>query len=171
MGKVLVGFILGILVLPAIAAAIAFTGHFPIKAKAKPPMWERRLANRALDPAIEKAAEGLTNPIASPTDDDLLKGMKIYREDCAGCHGDHGKPSSWGRNNLYPPAPQLADRGDHDPVPEIYAFVHDGVRYTGMGAWEGELPDDDIWRVSTFLSKLKSLPPAVDSVWTSPPAE
>ena len=170
MGKTLIGFILGILVLPAIAAAIAFTGHFPVKAKAKPPMWERRIANQALDPAIGKAAAGVTNPIVSPTDDDLLRGMKVFRENC-GCHGDYGKTNSWGRNNLYPPAPQLAERGDHDPVPEIYVFVRDGVRYTGMGAWEGELPDSDMWRVSIFLSKLKSLPPAVDSVWKAPPTD
>ena len=170
MGKALFGFILGILVLPAIAAAIAITGHFPVKAKAKHPMWERRIANRALDPAIEKAAEGVTNPIVSPTDDDLLKGLKVFREDC-GCHGDYGKTNDWGRNNLYPPAPQLAERGDHDPVPEIYVFVRDGVRYTGMGAWEGVLPDSDMWRVSIFLSKLKSLPPAVDSVWKAPPTD
>jgi hypothetical protein len=25
--------------------------------------------------------------------------------------------------------------------------------------------------VSTFLSKLKTLPPAVDSLWTAPPTE
>jgi len=48
--------------------------------------------------------------------------------------------------------------------------VRDGVRYTGMGAFEGVLPDSDMWRVSIFLNKLKTLPPAVDSVWKSPPA-
>ena len=171
MGKALIGFVLGLLVLPAIAAAIAFSGHFPIQATAKPPMWERRLANMALDPAVEKASEGLTSPVPSPTDEDLLAGMKIYRDDCAGCHGDHGKPSSWGRNNLYPPAPQLADRGDHDPVPEIFVVVRDGIRYTGMGGQRGEMSENDIWLVSTFLSRIKTLPPAVDSLWKAPRAE
>jgi mono/diheme cytochrome c family protein len=169
MGKALIGFLLGLMLLPAIAAAVAFTGRFPIQAEPQPPMWERRIANMALDPAIEKAAEGLTNPMPSPSDDDLVKGMKIYRDDCAVCHGDYKKPSSWGRNGLYPRAPGLADRGDHDPVPEIYVFVRDGVRYTGMGAWKGEMPDSDLWRVSNFLSKLKTLPPAVDSLWKASP--
>jgi mono/diheme cytochrome c family protein len=169
MGKALIGFILGLLILPAIAAAIAFTGHFPIQATAKPPMWERRIANMALDPAVGKASEGLINPVATPSDSDLMKGMKIYRDDCAGCHGDYGKPSTWGRNNFYPPVPQLADRGDHDPVPEIFVVVRDGVRYTGMAGWRGEMSEDDLWRVSTFLSRIKSLPPAVDQAWKVKP--
>src|SRR5262249_16984743 len=102
---------------------------------------------------------------------DLLNGMKIYRDDCAGCHGDYGKQSHWGRNGLYPRAPGLAERGEHDPVSEIYVVVRDGVRYTAMGAWKDELPDSDMWHVSNFLSKLKTLPPAVDSVWKAPRPE
>jgi len=170
MGKALVGFILGLLVLPAIALAVVYTGRFPIHATAKPPTWERRVANTALDAAVDRAAEGLADPIPTPSEEDLLKGMKIYRDDCAGCHGDKGKPSTWGRNNFYPPAPQLADRGVHDPVPNIFVIVRDGVRYTGMGGWHGEMPDSDLWRVSSFLHNLKTLPPAVDSVWKAAPA-
>ncbi len=164
MGKMLIGFVVGLLVLPAIGALVAFSGHFPIQATSKPPGWERQIANLALDPAVERETKGLTNPIAG-TGDDLMRGMKVYREDCAGCHGDPGKPSHWGRNNFYPPAPQLAERGVHDPVPNIFAVVKYGVRYTGMAGWKDQLPDDDIWRVSAFLHQVKSLPAAVDSAW------
>jgi mono/diheme cytochrome c family protein len=163
--KLLAGFILGMLVLAAIAAGVAKTGHFPIRATAKPPQWERRLANLALDPAVERAAEGLSCPVPT-TDANLIRGMQLYRDKCATCHGDRGKPSAWGRNNFYPPAPQLADRGDHDPVPEIFVVVRDGIRYTGMGGWSHIEPEDDLWRVSLFLSRIKSLPPAVDAAWT-----
>ena len=169
MGKALMGFFIGILLLPVIAAIVAFSGHLAVDATAKPPQWERRIANMALDPAVERKAEGLTCPIPA-SEENLMKGMKLYRDDCAGCHGDRGKPSSWGRNNFYPPVPQLADRGVHDPVPNIYVVVKNGIRYTGMGAWKDEVPDDDVWRVSLFLHGIKTLPPAVDSAWRSPAA-
>jgi mono/diheme cytochrome c family protein len=168
MAKTLIGFVLGLLVVPVIWAAIVFSGHFPFQATDKPPRWERRLAGLALDPAVAKKAEGLANPIAA-TDDELMSGMKLYREGCAGCHGDAGKPSRWGRNNLYPPAPQLADRGVHDPVPEIFVVVKYGIRYTGMGGWKDQMPDDDLWRVATFLSRVGSLPAAVESAWKGKP--
>ena len=164
--KLLGGFILGLLVIPAVAAVIAFTGRFPFWANAKPPQWERRLANLALDPAVERKAEGLACPV-SATNENLIRGMKIYRDDCASCHGNRGKPSAWGRNGFYPPAPQLADRGDHDPVPGIFVVVKNGIRYTGMGGWGGVESDDDLWRVALFLSRIKSLPPAVDAAWKS----
>jgi thiosulfate dehydrogenase len=167
MARALTGFIIGILVVPVIAAVVAFSGRFPIQATVKPPVWERRVANMALDPAVDRLARGLAMPIAG-TDEDLLKGMKIYREDCSGCHGDRGKPSRWGHENFYPPTPQLADRGVHDPVPNIFAVVKYGIRYTGMAGWKDQLPEDDLWRVALFLHRVKSLPPAVQSAWVAP---
>jgi len=167
MGRMFFGFIVGILVAPLIGAIVAFSGHFPVEATAKPPGWERRLAGMALDPAVDRRAEGLVDP-TSATDDDLMKGMKIYREHCASCHGEPDKPSSWGRDNFYPPAPQLYRRGVHDPVPHIFVVVKYGVRYTGMGGWKDQMPDDDLWRVSTFLHRVRTLPAAVDSAWKAP---
>ncbi len=167
MTKTLIGFVLGLLVVPAIGAVVLFSGRFPFQATEQPPRWEGRIAGMALDPAVERKAQGLANPVAA-TDADLMRGMKLYRDGCAGCHGEPGKPSRWGRYNLYPPAPQLAERGDRDPVPEIFVVVKYGIRYTGMGGWKDQVPDDDLWRVATFLSRMKSLPPAVESAWKSP---
>jgi thiosulfate dehydrogenase len=168
MGKTLIGFVLGLLVIPAIGAAFLLSGHFPFQATEKPPRWERRIASLVLDPAVARKAEGLTSPIAA-TDDDLMRGMRLYRDACAGCHGGPGQPSRWGQHNFYPPAPQLADRGVEDPVPEIFVVLKYGIRYTGMAGWKDQMSDDDLWRVATFLSRVKSLPPAVESAWVGPP--
>ena len=168
MAKTLIGFVLGLLVVPAIVAAVLLSGHFPFQATDKPPRWERRIANMALDPAVGRKAKGFANPIAA-TDNDLMRGMKLYRHDCADCHGDLGKPSRWGRYNFYPPAPQLPNRGVHDPVPEIFVVVKYGIRYTGMGGWKDQMPDDDLWRVAMFLTRVKTLPPPVESAWKGKP--
>jgi hypothetical protein len=40
-----------------------------------------------------------------------------------------------------------------------------GVRYSGMGAWADLMPPEDRWKVITFLSHLKDLPPDVASEW------
>jgi hypothetical protein len=39
------------------------------------------------------------------------------------------------------------------------------IRYSGMGAWKVLLPDEDIWRVVSFVSHVRALPPSVDAVW------
>jgi hypothetical protein len=38
-----------------------------------------------------------------------------------------------------------------------------------MGAWEKLMPDEDIWRIASFLSALEELPPAVDTAWKAKP--
>ena len=48
-------------------------------------------------------------------------------------------------------------------------IVKHGIRYTSMPGWSGQLPDDDLWRVATFLPRVKTLPAAVDSAWKAPP--
>jgi len=38
-----------------------------------------------------------------------------------------------------------------------------------MGASNGLISDPEIWRVVTFVSRIRTLPPAVDSAWKSRP--
>ena len=56
-----------------------------------------------------------------------------------------------------------------DPVPMTFVVVKHGIRYTGMGAWQGLMPDDDMWRVALFLNRVESLPPAVEAAWRPVP--
>jgi thiosulfate dehydrogenase len=164
MGRTLIGFALGVLIVPAIGAAVVLSGRFPFQATEPPPRWEGWIAGMALDPAVARKAEGLTNPVAS-TDAELMRGMKLYRDDCAGCHGGPGQPSRWGQHNFYPPAPPLAEHGLDDPVPGTFVVLKYGIRYTGMAGWKDQLPDDDLWRVAMFLNRVESLPPNVGSAW------
>jgi hypothetical protein len=46
----------------------------------------------------------------------------------------------------------------------MFLAVKHGIRYSGMGAWGGMLPDEDIWRAVSFVSRVRTLPPAVDAV-------
>ena len=121
------------------------------------------IAMRAMDKRIENEARGMRNPMPADTAT-LYAGMRLYREHCAGCHGVPGKTSMWGEKNLYPPAPQFSEDYDMSPE-ESFLVVRNGVRYTGMGAWTGMLTDADIWRVVTFLSKSRSLPPEIAAEW------
>jgi mono/diheme cytochrome c family protein len=93
--------------------------------------------------------------------------MKIFRANCAGCHGEFGHPSQWGTTGFYPRVPQFADVPPTLSAPEMFFVVKNGIRYTGMGAWDGMLSDGEIWQVVTFLNNLKSLPEPVATEWTA----
>src|SRR5262245_2857988 len=83
------GFLLGVLFLPALGVAIGFRGALPIAATTLPAEWEARLADRAVTASLAREAEWLKNP-HEMTDETLLAGLKLYRNGCAGCHGDRG---------------------------------------------------------------------------------
>src|SRR5258708_9904798 len=62
-------------------------GWLPINANAKPSPLEKAFMHLALDGGAGRKAPHLANPIA-PTEENLMAGMKLFKGDCAGCHGD-----------------------------------------------------------------------------------
>jgi mono/diheme cytochrome c family protein len=47
--------------------------------------------------------------------------------------------------------------GDLSPE-EAFAAIHDGIRYSGMGAWSGMMKDEDIWKVANFVARIHEQP-------------
>ena len=168
MRRYLLVFVLGALA-PIIALiALGLAGFLPVRATAKPPGFEGALMDRLLMARIARGARGLKNPVR-PDEATLLAGMKSYRQDCAGCHGDAARgPSTWGTRNFYPRVPQFAQGGADMSDAQMFLVVKYGIRYTGMGGWEGVASDQEIWRIVTFLSRLQSLPPSVAGAWRVP---
>jgi thiosulfate dehydrogenase len=157
-------FILGIIVTIVIAFVIGLViaqfGLMPTNADATPPAFETKIASNALDASMERHAPRLTNPVPA-TDENLIDGIKTYSMNCALCHGDLDYKPSALEHSLYPPPPQLVLDPMDDPEWHIHYAVSTGVRYTGMPAWNKALSDQDIWKVTAFLSRVDKLPPAV----------
>lgn len=174
MSKFLLGFVAGVLILPAVALAAAWLGLVPINANAHPAAWETGFAHFALDHAAARRAPHLTNPIA-PTEQNLMAGVKMFKGDCAGCHGSPNTVNDpFVTNSLYPPPPRFAIDPPRKPEYELFWLIKGGVRYSGMFAWDGQfgrdasgndVSDQKIWTAVTFLSHLNSLPPTVDAEW------
>jgi len=162
------GFICGMLFVPLMALVIALSGLWPIHATAEPPRWEARLARRAFNASLSRQAPRLQNPLSSSAET-LRAGLQVYRSGCSGCHGDPGKPSHWGSTAFYPRVQQFGDSPPEMPDWQMFWIVKHGIRYTGMGAWEGEVPEEKMWQVVTFLSHVRQLPQEVQAEWIQPP--
>ena len=164
MGKILLGIIVALLVLVLCGLGFALLGFFPTAANVEPPHWEQHLAMSAADASMERHAPRVTNPLM-PNEDNLIQGIKLYTMNCALCHGslDH-KPSTLA-NSFYPPPPNLVADPPDDPEWHIFYTIRTGVRYTGMPAWDKTLTNDDMWKITMFLSHMDKLPPAVQEYW------
>ncbi|HZQ68370.1 MAG TPA: cytochrome c [Terriglobales bacterium] len=172
-------FILGVIVTLAIIVVGGLVyvqlGFMPTNADAAPSGLERRLMLSALDASMERRAQHASNPVP-PTDENIVEGMKIYTMNCAACHGALDlKPSPLAKS-FYPAPPQIVLHPMDDPEWHIHYAIRTGVRYTGMPAWNVVLSDQDIWKVTAFLTRIEKLSPAVQDYWkksfgVNPPSE
>lgn len=152
--KSLIAFVLGLIALPAILVIAGVAGWLPSNATADPPKWESSIGMQALDASLEKRSGGLSNVIAGTDAAALAAGAKIYADNCVGCHGSAKGPSSWGSKGFYPRAPQFFQEGSDVSAPEAFTAIHDGIRYSGMGAWRDLMNDGDTWKVANFVANL-----------------
>ena len=154
--KILVAFIMGLIAAPILFALAGIAGLLPSDSTSEPPKWESSIGMRALDASLEKRSGGLKNPVTTNDAAALAAGAKIYSDNCSGCHGSAKGPNEWGAKGLYPRAPQFFQEGVDVTAPEAYAAIRDGVRYSGMGAWRGQLKDDEMWKVANFIAKIRT---------------
>jgi thiosulfate dehydrogenase len=164
MRNFILGIIAAFLLLGLGGLAIAGLGLIPTNADANPPALEQHVAMSALDTAMNRRAPHLSNPLPA-SDDNLIGGMKIYTMNCAVCHGTLDNQRSPLEHSFYPPVPQLILDPVDDPQWHTYYVVQNGIRYTGMPSWRHTLSEQDMWKVTAFVSQIEKLSPGVKDYW------
>jgi thiosulfate dehydrogenase len=164
MRKFILGVIVTLLVLILGGLGFATLGYLPTHANVAPPRWEHHLANAAVDASMERHAPHVANPLP-PSDQNLEDGMKLYTMNCAVCHGGFDRKPASIAHSLYPPAPNLISDPPDDPEWHVFYCIRTGIRYTGMPSWEKTLSEQDMWKITSLLSHLDKLPPAVQDYW------
>lgn len=113
-----------------------------------------------LDVALTRAVKMRSADIAPPeldTAERIRNGSRLYRAHCAQCHGGPGvapQPYALGLN----PAPAaLVATARTRTSAEIFWVTRQGIKMTGMPAWQYRLTDDEIWDVVAFLRVLPGL--------------
>lgn len=152
----IVSFVAGLILLPlAVYVYIAF-GRPPVATADAPFPLEKQIVRIPLAARI-KSEMPAKAPIPA-NEENLNAGAGIYEDKCEVCHGTQDTPSSIGKT-MFPTAPQLwlkkksgAVGVSHDPVGETYWKIKNGIRLTGMPAYQKLLTDNQIWQVSLLLS-------------------
>ena len=166
------------------AIIVVFTGVFLYLRYGHPPV-------AAADPAFPMEAQIVHVPLGariaretkSPPfaadETGLEAGAKIYMTQCSSCHGVPGTDVDYARW-MYPRAPQLWKKhrnnnvvGVSDDEPgETYWKVANGIRLTGMPAYQHILSETEMWQVSLLLrSADQPLSPTVKATLSKPPLE
>jgi mono/diheme cytochrome c family protein len=153
-GAVAAGVVAGLGGLAVIGAgafdARASTPHDPLTAWA---------THTTMIHSVERRSRSV-HPSAAPTSAAVRGGLRLYDQDCVGCHGAPGRARDGWTNGLNPSPPYLVDAPRHWRRAELFSIVRDGVKMTGMPAWGAVHSDPQIWEIVAFLEAQPYLSPA-----------
>ena len=155
-------FVLGLIVGPLLLLLLVYLyirlGYAPVATAAPMLPFERRVTSMAMHARIAKEAP--TDTPKHPSDEDMAAGARIYRENCAVCHGLRDDAKTAIAKGMFPRPPMLL-RGKgvtNDPPGETWWKVKNGIRLSGMPAFVGSLTDSELWQVTLFLANADKLP-------------
>jgi thiosulfate dehydrogenase len=156
-----IGFVLAVVILGGGFFTYFAAGLAPVATADPPMLFEKKLANMALDAHIRKQQVG-QSPVAGD-EPNLLAGADVYKKQCASCHGLPGQPPPDYAATMYPKPPQLfKGKGvTDDPASESYWKVANGIRLTGMPAFKTNLTDTQLWQVSQLVALADKMPDSV----------
>jgi thiosulfate dehydrogenase len=159
------GLILGILLeMLLIVGGVYFyfsSGRAPVATSAPPMPLEKRFARMGLHAYLDRLPH--PEPQVPADEANLISGAKVYKEQCATCHGLPGEPNGAIAQGMYPAPPQLfhGTGVTDDDAWESYWKAENGIRLSGMPGFKGRLTEKQIWQVAVLVKNADKIPELV----------
>ncbi|HKD52179.1 MAG TPA: cytochrome c [Candidatus Acidoferrum sp.] len=151
------GIVIGILLLLGCMYFYFSLGFAPVATAARPMPFERKMAKIALHAYLDKLQH--PQPLVPADEPNLIAGAKVYKEQCATCHGLPGEQKSAVAKGMFP-APPLLFQGtgvtDDEPW-ETYWKVENGIRMTGMPGFKSQVDEKEIWQVTMLVKNADKI--------------
>jgi mono/diheme cytochrome c family protein len=142
-----------------VAAVVVGAGLYPVAANR--PHWQivYDLLDTALRQSVGLWSRGVTVPdLSSPAL--VPRGAACFRQHCVQCHGGPGVAQGEIGRSMQPLPGPLVDAHRRWQPGELYWITRNGIRMSGMPAWEFRLPDADLWALVAFMQRLPQMGPA-----------
>jgi mono/diheme cytochrome c family protein len=143
----------------AVAALVVFRGLYDVGATTEHTQPVYSLLETTMKHSVRQRAAGIQPPpLAEPSL--ISRGAACYRDHCVQCHGGPGvAPGPVGMSMQPLPGP-LVDAARRWQARELYWITRNGIRMSGMPAWELRMSEQDIWAVVGFIGQLPQMSPA-----------
>ncbi|HEY3384411.1 MAG TPA: c-type cytochrome [Vicinamibacterales bacterium] len=130
-----------------------------LSARTDPPAIEAFMARHVRRLSMPSNASRAMSPVARDPSA-WTEGGRAFQEHCAVCHDEGGSGRSEVGQNLYPKVPDMRKAQTQELTDgELFFVIQNGIRYTGMPAWERELSASDTWKMVSFIRRLPRLTP------------
>lgn len=154
--------IAGIVGLAVVAAGIGliiiYSGIYNVAANYPDPALVVRIMGIVVEHSVVRRAAGIKVPLL---DDPgmVITGFQLYQKSCVGCHGAPGVEQETVTKSFNPAPPELVETAVEWEPNELFWLTKNGIRMTGMPAWDKTLTDDQIWSIVAAVRKLKDTKP------------
>ena len=146
------------------------SGFFPIAASSKPDVLDD-LAPQMRDHAIARHARAVTSLPGTAGPESIARGLTHYRENCMPCHGAPDGSAAEFSAGLNPgPPPLEIEKVQARSDTELFWIVKNGLRMTGMPAFNVNHKDDEIADIVRFVRHLPQLTAEEKALLSAPPA-
>ncbi len=113
-----------------------------------------------LEHGMRKSVQFYARDVKAPDLDGselVARGAIVYRNNCVQCHGAPGVAQQDFGKAMQPVPGPLVDVTQRWQPGELYWITRNGIKMSGMPAWEFHLPDADLWAVVAFMRHLPVL--------------
>ncbi|MCC6534775.1 MAG: c-type cytochrome [Burkholderiales bacterium] len=147
-----------LVLLAASAAAVMYAGIYSVAATEQHLAPTFRLLDVGLRRSVERHARNIDEPLLE-RDADLERGRACFIAHCEQCHGGPGVGRADFAKGLLPVPSSLAQASADWRPRELYWITSQGIKMTGMPAWEYRLDEHALWSLVAFLRQLPLLTP------------
>jgi mono/diheme cytochrome c family protein len=140
--------------------AYVYSGVYDISATRQHTPLIHWVLSTARRQSIKTHAAGESLPPDLVDADLVSAGLILFDRHCLQCHGAPGiAPGEIGLG-MMPSPPNFAQMGRDLPPKEMYWAISNGIKLTGMPAWELRLSERERWAIVAFLKSSPTLTPA-----------
>jgi mono/diheme cytochrome c family protein len=164
-----IGVVMGVLLVIGGTYYYFVSGMAPVATADRPLPYEKKIASKSKNAHMRKQTMP-PSPVA-PDEPNLIAGAKVYKEQCASCHGLPSQPAPAISEGMYPHSPLLfKGKGvTDDPPGETHWTVENGIRLTGMPSFKNTLTDTQLWQVTQLLANADKISDSVKGVLAPAP--
>ena len=156
MTRIVVGFAVFVFALALGAVAFVWSGWYDIAANVQHTQPVYSLLEKTMHQSVKLRAAGIrTPPLDSPAL--VARGAACYLDKCVQCHGGPGVAQAEIGRSMQPLPGPLVDASAKWRAEELYLITRNGIKMSGMPAWQHRLPDADLWALVAFMQRLPKL--------------
>lgn len=145
--------------LVAVAGAAVFivAGGYDVAANVQHTQPVHTVLEYTMRRSVARRAAGVVVPATLDEAGAVARGGLCFRVHCAQCHGGPGLAQAPIGRSMQPLPGPLVDARTRWSSAELYWITRNGIKMSGMPAWQHRLPDADLWALVAFMRRLPDL--------------